>query len=87
MLETSFRPLPSTGTRKTPDMPASSAVVLKLAEPILDHGNVIYVDNRYKSPYLKAVLDRKTHNIGTAYQTRMNMPEEFGKPMLENKCV
>lgn len=65
-------------------MPASSAVVLDLAKPILNQGHVIYVDNWYNSPNLcKLFLDNNTHIMGTANQTRVNMPVKFNTSQLE----
>lgn len=60
-----------TGDDRTIDMPASSAVVLHLAEPYLNLGHVVYIDNWYTSPDLcKKLLENKTHVVGTANQIK-----------------
>ncbi|XP_054282844.1 piggyBac transposable element-derived protein 4-like [Macrosteles quadrilineatus] len=73
-----------TGDDKAPNIPASEAVVMQLADSVLDLGHILYIDNWYSSPGLcKRVLERKTHVVGTVNLERINMPEEFDSANLE----
>lgn len=57
---------------------------MNLAEPVLDFGHKLFVDNWYNSPGLcQRLMTRNTHCIGTVNLERVNMPEDFDSVQLE----
>jgi hypothetical protein len=62
----------------TPEMPRTTAVVLKVLEPLLGHGHTPQVDNFYNSPALAKQLkiEHSTDCVGTLKLNRRNMCKE-----------
>lgn len=55
----------------------SSEVVLTLCETYLDSGRTISTDNYYTSlPLAEALLQRRTHLVGTLRSNRKGLPRE-----------
>lgn len=62
---------------KNENLTVPTSVVLKLIEPLLDKGRVLYVDNYYTSVELaKVLLHRKTHLVGTLRRNRRQNSKE-----------
>jgi hypothetical protein len=60
------------------DFTASESVVLELANPFLEKGYTLYLDNWYSSPNLFLELNRrKTNVLGTVRSNRRNMPKDL----------
>lgn len=64
-------PLAKSNTNKT------SAIVLKLIEPLINQGRTVWMDNFYNSPFLARVLKVKYHTdcAGTVKLNRRNIPK------------
>lgn len=61
-----------------------SNVVMELAEPYLDNGRTIFVDNWYSSVELAELLQaRHTYLVGTLRQNRKSNPKEVTKKNLK----
>ena len=57
-------------------------VVMRLADPLLDAGRSVYVDNYYCCPELAdKLVVRDTHCVGTVRSNRKGMPKQFSKPL------
>ena len=66
------------GKDKTPgtDVPASESVVMEIAQPILNKGYTLYLDNWYSSPQLFIkLLENGTNVVGTVRKYRKHMPK------------
>jgi hypothetical protein len=60
----------------TPDTNKTSAIVLKLVEPLLKQGWTVWIDNFYNSPSLARLLKitHKTNCVGTLKLNHKNVP-------------
>lgn len=60
------------------DIPASESVVMEVAQPILNKGYTLYMDNWYSSPQLFSVLQNQNTNVvGTVRKNRKHMPKQL----------
>nr|CAI5844167.1 unnamed protein product [Callosobruchus analis] len=70
------------------EQPVASRVVLELMEPLLDCGRLLVTDNFYASVSLAhALLDRKTHLIGTLRKNRKYNPKPVTDAKLEKGAM
>nr|CAI5863377.1 unnamed protein product [Callosobruchus analis] len=78
-----------TGKENNPnEQPVASRVVLELMEPLLDCGRLLVTDNFYTSVSLAhALLDRKTHLIGTLRKNRKYNPKPVTDAKLEKGAM
>jgi hypothetical protein len=61
----------------TPNTPKTTAIVMKLTEPLLGKGYTVWTDNYYNSPELAHFLKRhNTDCLGTLRLNRKNAPQE-----------
>lgn len=64
-----------TGRNTTWTLPSSVSTVIKLVQPLLNLGHVLYTDNWLNSPTLARYLKRrKTDCVGTLRASRLNVP-------------
>lgn len=63
---------------------AGSKIVLTLANPLLDKGYCLIMDNFYMSPELcEILLERKTDSYGTLKKNRKGLPTDFATKKLK----
>jgi hypothetical protein len=69
----------------TADTSKTSAIVLKLVEPLVNQGRTVWMDNFYNCPYLARLLKskHKTDCAGTVKLTRKNMPPKVKNTKLK----
>jgi hypothetical protein len=71
----------------TADTNKTTAIVLKLVEPLLKQGRTVWMDNFYNSPCLAKILKtvHKTDCVGTLKLNRKNVPKKVKDTKLKKK--
>jgi phage gp46-like protein len=65
----------------------TTAIVLKLVEPLLKEGRTVWMDNFYNSPCLAKILKivHKTDCVGTLKLNRKNVPKNVKDTKLKER--